>query len=53
MDKLLRGLAKALVPVLFPILLDELTKHIESWVKVDLNGDGVVGFGGNGDVGDK
>jgi len=50
MEKLWRRLAAALAPMLFPILLEELTKHIETWVKVDINNDGIIGFGGDGDA---
>lgn len=49
MDGLWRKLARALAPVFLPILIEELTKHVETWIKVDLNQDGIVGFGGGRD----
>lgn len=50
MQKWLDRLAEAIVPLLFPVLLEHLTKHAERVLKVDINADGVIGFGGNGDV---
>lgn len=44
MEKLWRRLAQALVPTLFPILVEELIKHAETWFKVDINQDGKIGF---------
>lgn len=37
-------IVKALVTLILPQLLQALTEAVEEAVKVDLNGDGVVGF---------
>lgn len=50
MRALVNKLVDRLVAVMLPILLSELIKVLEELIKADLNGDGVIGSGGDEDV---
>jgi hypothetical protein len=50
MRALVNKLVDRLVAVMLPTLLSELIKVLEELIKADLNGDGVIGSGGDEDV---